>query len=99
MDGRVKRPDLDNRTIALDWLEGLSQLSLSIKYDCSPQTISLRLRVARKEFPGLAWDNRKPLPENPEGSTRGYVQMNDGKIGQSVVRQGSIIKSSVMRKR
>jgi len=34
MDGRVKRPDLDNREIALAWIEGLSHLDLSIRFDC-----------------------------------------------------------------
>lgn len=99
MDGRVKRPDLDNRRIALDWLDGLSQLNLSILHDCSPQTISLRLKAARKEFPELPWDDRKATQENPEGAVKDYVRMNDGKIGETAIRQGSVIKSSVLRNR
>src|SRR5690606_41335381 len=49
VDGRVKRPDLCNRSIALDWLDGMSQLSLSVKYDCSPHTINTRLQKRSEE--------------------------------------------------
>lgn len=97
MDGRVKRPDLCNRSIALDWLDGMSQLSLSVKYDCSPQTINTRLQKAKKEFPGLPWGERRAGKQT--SSVAEYVQMNDGRPGESAVRQGSVIRSAAMRRR
>lgn len=95
----MKRPDLCNRKIAEDWLGGTSQLDLSIKYSCSPYTISTRLRAARKEHPDLPWDERKAPAEKTEGAVKGYIRMNDGRPGESAIRQGSVIKSSVMRRR
>jgi len=95
--GRVKRPDLCNRTIYEDWLNGESQLSLSIKYECTVNTISGRLEKARKEFPALARKVRK-TPEKDPGVTE-YVHMNDGKPGESVLRQGSIVRSTSLRNR
>lgn len=97
MDGRVKRPDLDNRKIAEDWIGGMSRLDLSVKYGCSPQTINTRLLKARQEHPDLDWGNRSASPRRP--SLRSYATMNDGKRGDSMVRQGSVIRGSALRKR
>ena len=102
MDGRVKRPDLDNHEIALAWLEGLSHLDLSVKFNCAPQTISTRLKKARREFPDLPWDDRQTTPGNSASdgpSVKDYLRMNDGKPGESAVRQGSVIRSASMRRR
>lgn len=101
MDGRVKRPDLCNFDIATEWLKGESQLDLAITFDCSPQTINTRLAHARREFPDLPWDERPdPRTGAREASpTRGYVKMNDGKPGESMIREGSVIKSRSMRMR
>lgn len=102
MDGRVKRPDLDNREIALDWLGGLSQLDLSIKYDCSPQTINTRLAKARVEFPGLPWGERRVVPGSTSSGgsgVKGYLRMNDGKPGESALPRGSIVNGGALRRR
>jgi len=102
MDRRVKRPDLDNRKIALAWLEGLSQLDLSVQFDCAPQTITTRLAKARVEHPDLPWGERKTLPGSTASGGSGvkdYLRMNDGRQGESTVRQGSVIKSTAMRRR
>jgi hypothetical protein len=102
MDGRVKRPDLDNHEIALAWLEGLSHLDLSVKFDCSPQTISTRLAKARKEFPDLPWDERQIIPGSTASGgsgVKGYLRMNDGRPGESALPRGSIVNGGALRRR
>lgn len=102
MDGRVKRPDLDNREIALAWLEGLSQLDLSIRFNCSPQTINTRLAKARKEFPDLPWNDRQVIPGSTTSGGSGvknYLRMNDGRPGESALPRGSIVNGGALRRR
>jgi hypothetical protein len=98
-DGRKvpKRPDILAEDVARRWLAGDSILVLSIAYDCSLGTIDNRLAKARVEFPDLPWGEREVSP-TPVG-TKEYLEMNDGKQGESVVRQGSVIRSSAMRRR
>lgn len=99
MDGRVKRPDLCNREIAENWLGGMSQFDLSIKYSCSPNTISTRLRAARREFPDLPWGSPRTVIGTSGESPKNYIRMNDGRPGKSTIREGSIVNSRTMRRR
>lgn len=102
MDGRVKRPDLDNRVLAERWLAGESQLDLSIAFDCSPQTVSGRLAKARTEFPDLPWNDRKVIPGSTASGGSGvkdYLRMNDGKPGESALPRGSIVNGGALRRR
>lgn len=102
MDGRVKRPDLDNRVIAERWLAGESQLDLSIAFDCSPQTVSGRLVKARTEFPDLPWGERNVVPGSTASGGSGvknYLHMNDGKQGESPLPRGSIVNGGALRRR
>lgn len=102
MDGRVKRPDLDNRVIAERWLAGESQLDLSIAFNCSPQTINSRLAKARTEFPGLPWNDRQVIPGSTVSGGSGvksYLRMNDGKPGESSLPRGSIVNGGALRRR
>lgn len=98
----AKRPDLDTRQIALEWLGGLSQLDLSIKYDCSTRTIIARLAKARAEFPDLPWEGRQVIPGSTASGgsgVRGYLLMKDGKPGESPIPRGSIVNGGSLRGR
>lgn len=98
----MRRPDLDNREIALEWLGGSSQLDLSTKHNCSMKTIRTRLAKARNEFPELPWDDRRVIPGSATSGGSGvkdYVRMTDGKPGESTLLQGSIVNGRTLRRR
>ena len=98
MDGRVKRPDLDSRAIAERWIAGESRLDLSITFNCSRNTIDSRLAKARIEFPDLPWNERQAALSGGSG-VKNYLRMNDGKPGESVIPQGSIVNGRALRRR
>lgn len=95
----VSRPDIDNREIGLKWISGMSHLDISIEYECSLNTVSNRLRKAREEFPDLPWGERSAKPKEGESSASNYIDMNDGKPGESRIRSGSVIRGASLRKR
>ncbi len=96
---RNPRPDIDTREVAERWLAGESMEKISVDLHCSPGAISGRIAKARTEFPDLPWADRKPTDRSGGSGVKGYVEMNDGKLGHPGIREGSIIKSRSLRNR
>lgn len=93
---RGPRPDIEAYEVASLWIEGKSVDLIAAHFKCNPATIRRRLKDAREAFPELPWSEREELP--PE-SIKGFVQMNDGKKGEGVLREGSIIRGASLRRR
>ena len=97
---RAPRPDILTEDVVGGYFEGKTVLNLSAEFNCSPGTIVVRLRKGRKEFPELPWDERDGgKVREYESDIKNYVDMNDGKPGESRLCQGSVIRSSSLRKR
>jgi hypothetical protein len=90
--GRPMREDIPVRDVALKWLGGQSMLSIASEYGVDLDMIRRRIKKARKEMPELPWAEREPA--NKPGPTQAYRNMNDGKQGESVIRQGSVLRGS-----
>lgn len=97
--GRPRRADLDNTEIALAWISGMSHLDIATEFDCTTGTVSNRLREARRDLPDLPWDERGAKTPSGGANVKQYLDMKDGKIGESRVPEGSVIRSKRMRNR
>lgn len=87
------RTDIPVLEVAQRWLSGESMEDISTSFHCSSALINTRIVKARKDFPDLPWNDRKEK-ELPGGSgIKNYVGMNDGKPGDSRVREGSVIRA------
>lgn len=93
-----RRADLDNKQIAMSWISGMSILEISIEVDCTQGTVSNRLRKAREQFPDLPWAERQSRSKGGRSGIKEYLDMKDGKPGESRIPEGSVIRSAGMRK-
>lgn len=90
---RAPRPDISTEEVAAMYMNGDTVLDISVEFNCSPGAIVARLKLARKSMPELPWverDNKKAKGEN--GKINKYARMNDGKPGDSRMREGSVIR-------
>lgn len=98
MGRKSRRPDIAPEDVARRWLTGETTESIALFYETTISTIKRRLAQAREEHPGLPWDERSPVARD-HGAIRRYTQLNDGHPGESVLRSGSVVRSSALRKR
>jgi hypothetical protein len=97
---RAPRPDILTKDVVSGYFDGKTVLDLSAEFNCSPGTIVVRLRKGRKEFAELPWDERDGgKVREYDSDIRDYVGMNDGKPGQSRLREGSVIRGHSLRNR
>lgn len=88
----MTRHDNTPEQVARRWLAGESVLDLAVELMTDEELIKRRIRKARREFPGLPWDRR---PEKQtRSSTLDYRSMNDGIPGESVLREGSVVRGN-----
>lgn len=86
----MTRKDITPEAVAREWLVGSSILVIATRLQVTTELIRRRLRVAKRDLPHLDWENRGPIKDT--NSPAAYVKLNDGKPGESVLRQGSIVR-------
>ncbi len=98
-DRNGPRPEISTLEVAQRWLAGESMEVISVSLNCSPGLVSSRVAKARTQFPELPWSDRKPTDRSGGSRTRAYVEMNDGKPGESRLREGSVVRGRTAARR
>lgn len=86
----MTRKDITPEAVAKEWLAGDSILAIASRHLVTTELIRRRLRVAKRDLPHLDWENRGPIKDT--NSPAAYVNLNDGKPGESVLRAGSVVR-------
>lgn len=94
---RKKRADITAEAVGKRWLDGATIESISIEMDAAFGTIKRRLTEARETFPDWPWDSR--VARRDHGAIKRYTQMTDGQPGESVLRSGSVVRGTALRRR